>query len=379
MAVTLEEFIQYLTDIGLMPADEIYDFLDELPLNQQPSSARRLVQEMQRHDKLTKFQADQILKGKPKRLVLGNYVILERLGQGGMGRVFKARHRRMERVVALKVLPWKARESPEAVSRFHREVRAAARLSHPKIVTAYDADEARGIHFLVMEYVEGTDLQTLVLDEGPLGVETAIGYVLQAAEGLEYAHSVKVIHLDIKPANLLLDQHGTIKILDMGLARIDDVFGGINPGAAEALIQSGKVMGTVDYVSPERADDPEAVDHRADIYSLGCTLFHLLTGRPPYRGSTIKKRIRAHRVEPIPSLCASRHDVPEPLDAVFRRMVAKSPEDRQESMREVIADLSAFREASGPRPPAPNPAENNTPQPSAAAEDSDRRAAERAG
>jgi serine/threonine protein kinase len=343
MPVTVDQFIEYVSDLGFMGAEEIYDFLDDLPLDQQPTSARRLVQEMLRRNRLTKFQADLIFKGKTRRLVLGNYVIMERLGQGGMGRVFKARHRRMERLVALKVLPWKARESPDAVTRFHREVRAAARLSHPNIVTAFDADEARGVHFLVMEYVNGPDLLTLVKERGPLPVETAIDYILQAARGLEYAHSVKVIHLDIKPANLLLDEDGTVKILDMGLARIDDT-------AGEALIQSGMVMGTVDYVSPERAHDPQAVDGRADIYSLGCTLFFLLTGKPPYKGDTLKKRILAHRTEPIPSLTASGADVPQGIEAVFRKMVAKNPDDRQATMSQVIADLSACKDFGDPEP-----------------------------
>lgn len=373
MPLTLDEFIEYLTDVGFMAADEIYDFLDDLPIHKQPGSARRLVQLMFAADKLTKFQAEQMLKGKTKRLVLSNYVILDRLGRGGMGRVFKARHRRMDRLVALKVLPWKARESPDAVRRFHREVKAAARLAHPNIVTAFDADEARGIHFLVMEYVDGRDLLTLVKEDGPLPVATAVDYILQAAKGLEYAHSVNVIHLDIKPANLLLDGYGTVKVLDMGLARIEDPISGAG-GEAEALIQSGKVMGTVDYVSPERAYDPEAVDQRADVYSLGCTLYFLLTARPPYKGNTLKKRIRAHRSDPVPSLAARREEVSEGLDALFRRMVAKDPEDRQGSMAEVIAELAPFREGTDQRPEASKPDTADVedgPQPGPAAADAD--------
>ncbi|MHC4404930.1 MAG: serine/threonine protein kinase [Planctomycetota bacterium] len=350
MAVTLEEFVEYLAEIGFTSAEEVYGFLDDLPVQEHPTSARRLVKVMLAHKKLTKFQAEMIFKGRTKRLVLGNYVIEERIGRGGMGRVYKARHRRMDRLVALKVLPWKARESPEDIKRFHREMKAAARLAHPNIVTAFDADEARGIHFLVTEYVEGCDLLELVRQNGPLALGSALDYVVQAAEGLEYAHSVQVIHLDIKPANLLLDEHGVVKILDMGLARITDVIGGPVPEEGEALIQSGKVMGTVDYVSPERAHDPKAVDHRADIYSLGCTLYYLLTGRPPYRGSTLKRRILAHRLKPVPSLKAKCPEVPHRLDAVFRRMVAKAPEDRHRSMREVIDDLSASTDTPDRRP-----------------------------
>ncbi|OHB83195.1 MAG: hypothetical protein A2V98_08915 [Planctomycetes bacterium RBG_16_64_12] len=341
MAVTLDEFIAYLSDIGFMAVDEVYDFLDDLPMNKQPSTARKLVQEMLRRKKLTKFQAELMFKGRAKRLVIGNYIVLEKIGQGGMGRVYKARHRRMDRVVALKLLPFAARQSPEAVSRFDREIKAAARLIHPNIVTAHDADEAEGRFYLVMEYVDGPDLLTLVKAKGPLSVDTAVDYILQAAEGLAYAHAQKVIHLDIKPANLLLDKSGTVKVLDMGLARIDDVIGATETLPAEALIQDGKVMGTVDYVSPERSGDAKAVDHRADIYSLGCTLFHLLTGRPPFSGPTILQRIQAHRVDPIPSLSKIRRDVPESLDAVYQRMLAKNPDDRYGSMREVISHLKA--------------------------------------
>jgi serine/threonine protein kinase len=357
MAVTLERFIEYVSEIGFMTVEEVHDFLDELPLNKQPRSARRLVQEMLKRKKITKFQAELIFKGKLKRLVVGNYIVLEKIGQGGMGRVYKARHRRMDRIVALKLLPFSARQSPEAVSRFDREIRAAARLCHPNIVTAHDADEAEGRYYLVMEYIDGVDLLTLVRKEGPLSVGRAVDYVLQASEGLAYAHAQKVIHLDIKPANLLLDGSGTIKILDMGLARIDDLVSDTEDAPAEALIQDGKVMGTVDYVPPERSSNPEAVDHRADIYSLGCTLFHLLTGRPPYKGSTILKRIEAHRLQPIPSLRKYRHDVPKGLDAAYQRMMAKSPDDRQASMREVIGQLQPYRRPSDQQPSAAGPGE----------------------
>jgi serine/threonine protein kinase len=376
MAVTLEQFIEYVSEIGFMTVEEVNDFLDELPLNKQPRNARRLVQEMLKRKKLTKFQAELIFKGKLKRLVIGNYIVLEKIGQGGMGRVYKARHRRMDRVVALKLLPFAARQSPEAISRFEREIKAAARLAHPNIVTAHDADEANGRYYLVMEYIDGVDLLTLVREQGPLSVGRAVDYILQAGEGLAYAHAQKVIHLDIKPANLLLDKTGTIKILDMGLARIDDLVSETENAPAEALIQDGKVMGTVDYIPPERSNNPEAVDHRADIYSLGCTLFHLLTGRPPYGGSTILKRIEAHRLQPIPSLCKYRDDAPESLDAVFRRMVAKDPDDRYPSMPEVIAELRPYVDLPDERPAVSDSGEDQTPKSAETVDASDPQATE---
>lgn len=267
-------------------------------------------------------------KAELKGSVLGEYTVLEQIGAGGMGQVFKAVHRRMERTVAIKVLPKESLSSPDAVQRFQREVRAAAKLSHPNIVHAYDAGEQGGTPFLVMEYVPGTDLLRHVQKHGPLPVNRAIDYILQAAHGLEYAHGKGVIHRDIKPSNLLLSNDATVKILDMGLARLH------NGKEGDYSTQTGAVMGTIDFMAPEQADDSKLADRRSDIYSLGCTLYFLLTGKPIYGGSSIQK-VMAHREKPIPSL----PEVPEALQAVFRRMVAKKPEDRYQSMKEVVDAL----------------------------------------
>jgi len=180
----------------------------------------------------------------------------------------------MKRDVALKVLPSHVTRSKRAVARFQREVEAAAQLNHPNIVSAYDADEADGVHFFVMECVDGEDLAQTVIRRGPLPVQEAVDYTIQAARGLEYAHSQGVVHRDIKPGNLLVDREGTVKVLDMGLARFDKETGADDSTAAAGLTQSGQVMGTFDYMSPEQAEDSHHADHRADVYSLGCTLFH---------------------------------------------------------------------------------------------------------
>ena len=284
-----------------------------------------------------------IVRGLPPGSLLGNYIILEKLGEGGMGMVLKAQHRRMDRLVALKVLHGDATRSPAAVKRFEQEVRAAARLVHQNIVTAHDADEGEGVHFLVMEYVDGTVLSDLLAKKGPLPLRDAVNYVLQAARGLAYAHSEGIVHRDIKPGNLLLDKRGTIKILDMGLARIDEAAAVIaGATAAESLTKIGQVLGTLDYMSPEQAEDARRVDHRSDIYSLGCSFYRLLTGKPPYGGETIINKIVAHRDHPIPSIAAARKGMPADIDAVFRRMVAKNPDDRYPSMDEVIVDLEMF-------------------------------------
>ncbi len=333
MSAGIEKFVKQLADSGVIAAGKLENFV---PPKAQPKDAEELIRELVKQSHLTKFQAQQILAGKAKALILGNYTILDKIGAGGMGQVFKAEHRRMERQVAIKMLPPAMVKDLAALARFQREVKAAAKLSHGNIVATFDADEANGVHFMVMEYVEGRDLSATVKKSGPLSVGKAVTYIAQAARGLEYAHKKGVVHRDIKPANLLLDHEGTVKILDMGLARIE----GDGPAQAE-LTGTGAVMGTVDYMAPEQALSTKHADARADIYSLGCSLYYLLTGSPVYDGETITAKLIAHQSHPIPSLQRSDVEIPDQLRAIFERMVAKRIDDRYQTMTEVLVDLES--------------------------------------
>lgn len=328
-SISMEAFSRQILDCGLMKAEAL------AALQSQCADAEQLARRLVKEKHLTAFQAQQLYAGKGRALVLGNYRILDKLGEGGMGMVLKAEHLRMKRLVALKVLSPKVVKNPEALARFHREVEAAARLEHPNIVAAYDADEANGTHFFVMQYVEGKDLAGHVRAQGPLSPDRAVNCVLQAARGLDFAHKRGVIHRDIKPANLLLDKEGTVKILDMGLARIEG-----ETGAQAELTSTGAVMGTVDYMAPEQALSTKTADARSDIYSLGVTLWFLLKGKPLFEGDSLMARLIAHRESPVPSLSDSSDDL---LSAVFQKMVAKRPDDRFQSMAEVIVALEALR------------------------------------
>ncbi len=340
MVITSTEFAQRVVDAGLMTPAELDRFLAGLPEKSEPEDGGQLARQLVQKHILTAYQAQALYQGKGKLLVVGKYVILGKLGQGGMGVVFKAQHRTMRRTVALKMLSRNAKQIPGAVKRFQREVQAAGLLEHPNIVTAYDADEVDGQPFLVLQYVEGANLATLVRERGPLPVAMAISCVLQAAHGLEYAHQRGVVHRDIKPGNLLLDCDGTLKILDLGLVRFDA--GRIDTANPE-LTDTGELIGTADYMAPEQSANMKLSDQRSDIYSLGYTLWYLLTGREPYAGESRMERLIGHWEKPIPSLREACPDVSAGLESVFVKMVAKKPEDRYQTMTEVITDLERCR------------------------------------
>lgn len=342
MLTALEQVTDSLLRIGLATDSEISEARSEIEAKGKQFDGVRLLAHLKAEGKLTAYQAKQVARGRGARLVLGNYLVLSRVGAGGMGVVYKALHRRMERVVALKVIR-KGSSPATFADRFHREIRAAARLNHPNVVVAFDADECELGEFLVMEYVEGADFEEIIDSSGALAPAEAIDAVFQAAQGLGYAHSQGVVHRDIKPANLMRDVNGVVKVADLGLARLARAE--INVADQAALTQEGMVAGTVDFMPPEQALNAHSADHRADIYSLGCTLFYLLSGRPIFDDSTVLGRLLAHRDRPPESLCNLGPAIPRELDAIFQRMVAKAPDDRFPSMADVYEALDTLRAA----------------------------------
>ncbi|MBY0459880.1 MAG: serine/threonine protein kinase, partial [Gemmataceae bacterium] len=287
---------------------------------------------------LTRFHADKLATGKYKGFHLGSYLILDQLGVGGMGQVYLAEHTHMRRLVALKVFPVHALDDVVARERFFREARAAGTLDHPNIVRVFDLCQEGKILYLVMEYVEGISLQALVAQGGPLEVEAACHYARQVAYGLRHAHEMGFVHRDVKPANLLIDRAGVVKILDLGLVRSE-------ADAAAMLtkqLDNKNILGTADYVAPEQAVDSSRVDVRADIYSLGATLYFLLAGRPLFpEGRTAQKLVWQQIKEPVP-IDRLRTGLPAGLPGVVHRMLQKRPADRFQTAAEVFDALGAF-------------------------------------
>jgi CheY-like chemotaxis protein/tRNA A-37 threonylcarbamoyl transferase component Bud32 len=337
--ISREEFLRALSESELLSEADLRAMLDGAAI---VSDAKVLARRLVHAGRLTQFQSDAIFQGRAPELSIGNYIVIDRLGSGGMGTVFKARHRRMNRVVALKFLSNATAGQTSFAQRFEREIEIIAQLSHPNIVMAFDAGESRSGLYLVMEFVDGTDLGREVAQGGAFSTAKAVDCILQAARGLACAHDHGIVHRDVKPANLLHDTAGVVKVADLGLARPS----GSEMSAGNAsLTQVGVILGTAEYMAPEQALDSATVDHRVDVYSLGCTLFFLLTARAPYSAGSLLNLLLKHRDDPIPSLREVRRDVPAELDEICRRMVGKRPEDRYPTMAEVVHALEGLQTA----------------------------------
>ncbi len=286
---------------------------------------------------LTAYQADQLLAGRTK-LTLGAYIVTDWIGQGGMGQVFKAVHNMMGRECAIKVLPLN-KSTPEAIENFRREIKTQAQLDHPNLVRAYDAGEDGNVHFLVVEYVPGTDLRRLVRTHGKLTVQQASSFVKQAAEGLQHAHDVNLIHRDIKPGNILVTPDGTAKLSDLGLA------GFVNDSEDP---RAGKTVGTADYLSPEQIKTPLNVSKACDIYSLGCTLYYAITGKVPFPGGTPKSKARRHLEETPWHPRRFNEEVSDEFVDLIGDMMEKIPSQRIQSAAEVAERLAPWAEDDNP-------------------------------
>ena len=311
---------------------------------------RALGRELIVRDWLTPYQVNQLLQGRSEDLLLGPYRLIDQLGAGGMGQVFKAHHVRMDRIVALKMIPKDRVSNPMALARFYREVRAVAKLSHPNIVVAFEVNQVGETPFLAMENVEGIDLGRLVLQSGPLPIPNACEYIRQAAVGLQHAHEKGLVHRDIKPSNLMVarsspEEPPVIKILDFGLARFES-----EQSQSLRLTQLGSIVGTLDYIAPEQAENSQTADIRADIYSLGCSLFYLLTGHPPFPGEHPVEKIAVRMLGEAPSICKSRPEVSPELERVLARMMTREPADRYQTPSEVAQALEPFADTAAKSP-----------------------------
>ena len=329
----VELFLDLVQRSGLVEKDRLHALVVQLEKDsggKLPEDvdvvARRLVAE----DLVTPWQCEKLLEGRHKGFFLKRYKLLGELGAGGMSKVYLGEHVLMQRRVAIKVLPQKRVTDTSYLARFHREARAAALLDHPNIVRIYDVNNEGENHYMVMEFIDGRDLQQMVKRGGRLDYAMAADYIRQAAEGLAHAHASGLIHRDVKPANLLVDQKNVVKVLDLGLARFTD-----DDQASLTVQYDENVLGTADYLAPEQAVDSHGADGRADIYSLGCALYFLLTGHPPFPDGTLPQRLMAHQKQQPVSIAKERPDAPADLVAICTKMMAKKPADRYQTMDEV--------------------------------------------
>ena len=278
---------------------------------------------------------------------LGHFELMQYVGGGGMGKVFRAHDTRLARSVALKILAPEHAADHETVARFQNEAQSAARLDHENIARVYYVGEDRGLHYIVFEFIEGVNVRDLVASRGPLPLGEAVSYALQVADALAHASERNVVHRDIKPSNLLITPAGQAKLIDMGLARLREA------DSAVDLTASGVTLGTFDYISPEQARDPRNADVRSDIYSLGCTLFYMLTGRPPFVGGTMLQKLLQHQADQPPDLQQFRPELPDEVNRILRKMLAKDPRHRYATPTELVDDLIVVARAAGLRPTAP--------------------------
>ncbi len=333
--VSADELLTLLRKSELVDSHRLDPFLDQLAKAGPTPKPRDLAGLLIAAGLITNFQSEQLLKGKWRGFTIGRYKVLERLGSGGMGNVYLCEHMQVHRKVAVKVLPTSQSHNPSALGRFYREARAAGVLDHPNLVKAHDIDQEGELHFLVMDYVDGSSLQYIVSRRGSLPPLRAAHYVSQAAEGLQHAYQAGLLHRDVKPANIMLDRMGTIRVLDLGLARfyLDD------NDLLTLKYDDRNVLGTADFVSPEQALNSHDVDIRTDIYSLGATFYFLLVGHPPFPTGKIAQKLIWHQVRQPTPVRQLRPEIPAALAAIVEKMMTKNPAQRYQTPAEVVEAL----------------------------------------
>jgi serine/threonine-protein kinase len=295
---------------------------------------RRLARQAVQLKLLTFWQAQQLLAGRSTGYRVDRYLLLDVIGQGGMGRVYLARDTRLGRLVALKILAPERMSNPRAIARFQREARVGAQLQHENLVRIYDFGEYNGRFFLVMEYIEGKTIATLISEQGPMPPATAARLVRQVALGLEHAHRKALIHRDVNPYNILVTHDGTAKLADLGLA--------ITMDEEDHVTREGATVGTFDYVAPEQARHSRAADTRSDIYSLGCTLYHMCAGRVPFPGPSLPEKLLGHQTLEATPLCQLVPGLPASLSEIVERMMKKSPDERYATPMQVALALAPY-------------------------------------
>lgn len=337
--VTSEQLLKCVEKSRLVEPSRLEAFVNELrakhnPLPEDPVDVAKLFEQA---GLLTRWHCEKLLQGRYKGFTLGKHKLLGHLGTGGMSTVYLAEHMLMHNKRAIKVLPRSKLGNNSYLLRFHQEAKAVASLNHPNIVRAYDVDNEGDIHYLVMEYVDGHDLQTVVRKNGPLDYALAANYISQAAKGLQHAHEKGLIHRDVKPANLFLSREGVVKVLDLGLAMFTD-----ENESSVTMEHNDKVLGTADYLAPEQAVNSHNIDPRADIYSLGCSLYFLLTGHPPFPSGSIAQRIAKHQSVMPEDIKKERPDCPGELDGICVKMMQKDRRYRYQDCRQVAEVLDSW-------------------------------------
>ena len=330
---TANKFIECLEQSGLLDKTALASALAEFEASEAANQNLEFDEFLLRQGLITPWHRQRLNKGKTKPFFLGKYKLLGHLGKGGMGMVYLAEHIWMKRRVAIKILPKAAQREESKLQQFLSEARAIAAVNHPNIVQAYSVDNQAKIYYLVMEFVDGRDLERITQEEGVCSPERAVEYIWQAASGLAHVQEKGMIHRDIKPSNLLVNRRGHVKILDLGLAMLADDTGNQ---------ADGPVMGTTDYMAPEQAMSLPDMDHRADLYSLGCTMFFLLTGQPPFPSNTLAEALIKHQTQSPPPFSRFRDDVSADLEAICLKLMAKKPADRYQTAGELKTALEEW-------------------------------------